>query len=413
MTQARSIRRAGIIATGVGVGAAIASTLAVASADSTGTADIAAYLPDFGAVAAASAVVTPPVLPDDFSNYAVSISGIPIIQLGTAQAQTSFGNIAIAHGDHAAANAYGGGYFNFASADGDNSVASDGINSGWFNSATAEGQYSIAGAGGQLGSGSFNTASASGFAATAYAGYTAGQPGADSYNTATAEGTMAHATAGGDGTSNNVASAIGDYTSDSVHGGYGASAAADNGFTGLLSSFGSGSAESQVAGALPADLPGGGLNDPGSSVFATMNATFASEIYSLNSIFAQDVDAAGIDPDKIIPGAGAFPFDTILASDTNDTFNTLVFGLNPDNVTDGIPGAYDVYNGAFTEFSNAFNIGLFSLLDPTDAYPAADIFGTHAEFLAGGSLSAIGEFVQLGFQDLLGYFDPSSLFALQ
>jgi hypothetical protein len=139
------------------------------------------------------------------------------------------------------------------------------------------------------------------------------------------------------------------------------------------------------------------------------DATLASEISALNSTFELDVAAAGIDPDKIVTGMGAFPFDTIDSSNTNDVFNTLVFGLNPDNITDGIPGSYDVFNGAFTEFSNAFNVGLFSLLDPTGTFDPLDIFGTHADFLAGGTASAISDFLQLGFQDLLGYFDPTAL----
>jgi hypothetical protein len=210
MKNPHRISRVATLAVGLGVGSAMGSMPAIASADSIGGADIAAYLPDFGAVAAAAAVVTPPVLPDDFSNYAISAYGIPLYQAGTAQAQSTFGNIAIAHGDHAAANAYSSGFFNFASADGDNSVASDGVNSGWFNTATAEGEHATAGTGGFLGSGSFNTATASGFGASAYAGYATSTVGG-SNNTATAEGTLALANAGGDGSSNNVANAIGDH----------------------------------------------------------------------------------------------------------------------------------------------------------------------------------------------------------
>jgi hypothetical protein len=139
-----------------------------------------------------------------------------------------------------------------------------------------------------------------------------------------------------------------------------------------------------------------------------ISSTLTSEVNALNSLFASDVAAAGINADKIIDGTGPLPFDTILPADTNSTFDLLVFGLNPDNVSPD-PGAYDVFNGALTEFANAYNVGLVSLLDPSNTFPIADIFGTHADFLADGSTAAIGEFLNLGFQDLLGYFDPTNL----
>ncbi len=138
-----------------------------------------------------------------------------------------------------------------------------------------------------------------------------------------------------------------------------------------------------------------------------LSSTFTSEITGLNSLFGLDASAAGVSAD-VIPGSGAFPFDTIAPGDTNDIFNTLVFGLNPDNISTD-PGSYDVFNGALTEFANAYNVGLFSLLDPTSTFDPGDIFGTHADFLAGGATSAISEFLQLGVSDLAGYFDFGSL----
>jgi hypothetical protein len=136
-----------------------------------------------------------------------------------------------------------------------------------------------------------------------------------------------------------------------------------------------------------------------------LSPTFAAEIEGLNSLFASDVAAAGIDSSKIVDGMGSF--DTIAPGDTNDIFNTLVFGFNPDNISTD-PGSYDVFNGALTEFANAYNVGLFSLLDPTSTFDPADIFGTHADLLAGGATSAISEFLQLGVSDLAGYFDFGS-----
>jgi hypothetical protein len=140
-----------------------------------------------------------------------------------------------------------------------------------------------------------------------------------------------------------------------------------------------------------------------------ISSTLTSEANSLNSLFASDVAAAGIDADKIIPGTGVLPFDTIDTADTNATFDSLVFGAANAS---GDPGAYDVLNGALGQFDNAYNVGLFSLLDPTGTFNPADIIGTHADFLNDGATTAIGEFLQQGFGDLLGYFLPAATSAL-
>jgi hypothetical protein len=147
---------------------------------------------------------------------------------------------------------------------------------------------------------------------------------------------------------------------------------------------------------------------PGAADPVDLSSTFTAEIEGLNSLFGLAGDAAGIS-DKIVEGTGVLPWDTIPTADATDVFNTLVFGLNPDNVTDGPIGSYDVLNGALTEFANAYNVGLFALLSGGEVIDAGDIFGTHADFLAGGATSAISDFLQLGFNDILGYFDPGSL----
>ncbi len=131
-----------------------------------------------------------------------------------------------------------------------------------------------------------------------------------------------------------------------------------------------------------------------------------NEIESMNSMFGLDASLAGIPATDIIQGTGPLPWDTISPDNTNAVFNALVFGLNPANVTDD-PGSYNLFNGALTEFDNAYNIGLFSLLNPGDTFPVADVFGSHADFLAGGPGTAIGDFLQLGLSDLLGYFTPA------
>ncbi len=95
MLNGFAIGRLGLLAGGLGVGAAVASTPGVASAD-TGMFD-----------------------PSDF---AVSIDGFPLFQSGTATATSGVGDVAIADGANSSATATGG-LFNAAFANGTDSDA--------------------------------------------------------------------------------------------------------------------------------------------------------------------------------------------------------------------------------------------------------------------------------------------------
>ena len=102
MVTARGIGRLGVMAAGLGLGAAVAamaSTPAVASAD---------------------------VVDFDPNNFALSIDGISLIHEGTATATSSFGNIAIADGAGSDASATDG-YLDLASAYGADSSAQVGL----------------------------------------------------------------------------------------------------------------------------------------------------------------------------------------------------------------------------------------------------------------------------------------------
>jgi hypothetical protein len=145
---------------------------------------------------------------------------------------------------------------------------------------------------------------------------------------------------------------------------------------------------------------------PGEAVPAAVvpiTSTLTSEVQGLNSLFASDVAAAGINADKIVDGTGLLPFDTIATTDANSTLDTLLFGFNPASVS-GDPGAYDVLNGSLGEFANAYNVELFSLLNGGDILPVADLIGTHADLLNGTVSEALSGFFQLGLSDLAGYF---------
>ncbi len=206
----------GVLALGLGGGAALATGVANAgppSADggagALGVAAVVAAADFSDAAVVGSAAATLPTLPTDFSNIAISISGLDLVSLGTATAESSFGNIAIAYGDGSDAYATNG-FFNFAAAQGPDSFAEAGDH-GSFNYAWAVGDHASASA--VYGDG--NVASAVGDYAVASAGASVQLGVYDSnFNTATAEGAHAVAYAGWDGSSDNVASALGDYALD-------------------------------------------------------------------------------------------------------------------------------------------------------------------------------------------------------
>jgi hypothetical protein len=71
----------------------------------------------------------------------------------------------------------------------------------------------------------------------------------------------------------------------------------------------------------------------------------------------------------------------------------------------GDPGSYDVLNGALTEMFNADNVGLYALLNGGALMPSELVFGTHD--FTGSVATVIGDYLNLSFQDLLGYFVPA------
>jgi hypothetical protein len=114
MVKSRGVARLGILAVGLGIGAAMASTPGVAVADSS-----ADWVNDLLGGAALPA----PALPD--VNLAISIDGYSLVSEGTASANSGSGDIAIAYGDGASASAVGG-TGDFALADGSGADAGAG-----------------------------------------------------------------------------------------------------------------------------------------------------------------------------------------------------------------------------------------------------------------------------------------------
>jgi hypothetical protein len=160
-----------------------------------------------------------------------------------------------------------------------------------------------------------------------------------------------------------------------------------------------------------------------------ITTTVDSEIASLNALFLSDTALAGDSADVTGPTA-TNPFDIITPADitavqgagtagTATPFDYLVYGVNP--IAAGLasdPGAYNVFNGALTEFSDAYNIELYSLLNPTlaiDTIPAADLIGsseTIADAFGNGTTASdvATYFFEFGANDLAGYLDLPAFF---
>jgi hypothetical protein len=149
-----------------------------------------------------------------------------------------------------------------------------------------------------------------------------------------------------------------------------------------------------------------------------------SEESLLNSLFVSDATLAGVPSTDYTLVNG---FDTILPADITAVqdsgttpFDYLIYGVNPTAAglaTD--PGSYNVLNGALTEWADAYNIELYSLLNPSaaiDTIPATDLIGsteTIADAFANGTGSASDVatyFFEFGANDLAGYLDLPAFF---
>lgn len=95
-----------------------------------------------------------------------------------------------------------------------------------------------------------------------------------------------------------------------------------------------------------------------------------------------------------------------------------IFAVNPAFA--GVPaeaGSYDVFNGALTEFYDAYHVELYSWLNPNvdiTPIPSDDLFGaspqaTDAVLALGNASLAADAFLTDGWNDLLGYFGVISI----
>lgn len=134
MINAHSLGRLGLLAVGLGIGTAVATSPGIASADSSD------WLSSIDNLVSG---LTVPALSSPDLNLAISVDGYSLFQEGSATATSSTGDIAIAYGDNADASATGG-ILDFAFANG---AQSDAAVSGSFDTATATGAGAGAAAG--------------------------------------------------------------------------------------------------------------------------------------------------------------------------------------------------------------------------------------------------------------------------
>ena len=156
----------------------------------------------------------------------------------------------------------------------------------------------------------------------------------------------------------------------------------------------------------------------------TISDAVTSEEALLNSIFVSDATLANVPASdySLVDGFDVIKSTDIATVQGNGTtpFDFLVYGVDPLKAglaTD--PGAYNVFNGALTEWADAYNIELYSLLNPSaaiDTIPAADLIGStetiQDAFANGtGSVSDVATyFYEFGANDLSGYLDLPAFF---
>jgi len=141
-----------------------------------------------------------------------------------------------------------------------------------------------------------------------------------------------------------------------------------------------------------------------------LTATIDSEISELNTIFQGDATLAG-DGSDVISSSTPGVFDTIPLqyapdSGTPTLLDYELYGLNPIANAASDPGSYNVFNGALTEFDDAYNALLYSADYNGALIPATDLFGSATEIGTalgtGTDLGAAGDFFSAGLADLAG-----------
>lgn len=183
---------------------------------------------------------------------------------------------------------------------------------------------------------------------------------------------------------------------------------------GIIGSFAAGAAFAlaPLAAAAPADTP------------PDFSNILLAEVQSFNWLFGTQATLAGVEDGVITPGdptaENPLSFSTITAANlqANETFAALVYGPNwADEMSSGLTGSYNLFNGALTQFTDASNVLLYAFMTGGGEIQLEDasnyLFGSEAGIEHGlsgdGFLADFSNFTNAGFSDLLGYFAPADL----
>lgn len=140
-----------------------------------------------------------------------------------------------------------------------------------------------------------------------------------------------------------------------------------------------------------------------------------SQQASMNWLFNTGADLTGAKDDVVAP-TETYPFATISHADLLEqaAFGQLLYGVNwEDEMSSGDSGSFSLLNGALMEFNNGSNTALWALMNDGENldWDSGALFGGNAAMeiataaaASGDGWAQAGDYFELGFNDLLGYF---------
>lgn len=142
---------------------------------------------------------------------------------------------------------------------------------------------------------------------------------------------------------------------------------------------------------------------------------------SMNWLFTTGASVSGVPATDIVPASATYPFATISHDDLlgQEAFAQLLYGANwAEEMSDGDSGSYNLLNGALMEFNNGSNTFMWALMNNGDNldWDSGALFGGSAAIAiadaaatSGDGWAQAGDYFELGFNDLLGYFSPADV----
>jgi len=142
---------------------------------------------------------------------------------------------------------------------------------------------------------------------------------------------------------------------------------------------------------------------------------------SMNWLFNTGASLTGVPATDIVAAGATNPFATISHADllANADFGQFLYGVNWETeMSDDDSGSYNLLNGALMEFNNGSNTFMWALMNNGDNldWDSGALFGGNAAIAiadaaatSGDGWAQAGDYFELGFNDLLGYFSPADV----